>query len=52
MDVPRAHTILPDKEEGRYVVRGYIRLALWEVILEPDMEEGIVVVVTAYPLEE
>jgi len=23
----RAHTILPDREEGRYVVRGYMRSA-------------------------
>ena len=38
-----------DIEPGRWVVITRHRKARWEVILEPDPEAQIVVVVTAYP---
>jgi hypothetical protein len=38
--------------EGRFVVDARHHGGVWEVIIEPDHEEALLVVVTAYPLEE
>ena len=40
-----------DYERGRYVVQTRYGGRPWEVIVEPVPEEGVVVVVTAYPSE-
>ena len=41
-----------DVEEGRWVVAARHRRRGWEVIVEPDETRQVLVVVTAYPLEE
>jgi hypothetical protein len=41
-----------DDEPGRYVVLGKKAGNEWEVIIEPDPEERLQVVVTAYPTGE
>lgn len=38
--------------EGRFVIDARHRGQDWEVIVEPDYEDALLVVVTAYPLEE
>ena len=40
-----------DVLEGRWVVETRHESRAWAVILEPDEEERVTVVVTAYPLE-
>ncbi len=46
----RATTLRPDKEIGRYVAVSTLHSANWEIILEPDINEKLIVVVTAYPI--
>ena len=41
-----------DIEEGRWVVTVRHRRCAWEVIVEPDETRQLLVVVTAYPIEE
>ena len=41
-----------DVEEGRWVIEVQHKRAAWEVIVEPDMKTQLLVVVTAYPVEE
>jgi hypothetical protein len=36
---------------GRWVIQTRHRRRLWEVIVEPDLGENLLVVITAYPLE-
>lgn len=40
-----------DHEPGRWVVESQHDSRLWEVIVEPDAPDQLVVVVTAYPVE-
>ena len=40
----------PDHFEGRWVVETRHRRQEWEVIVEPDAEEELLVIVTAYPV--
>lgn len=42
----------PDVVEGRWVIRTRHGRKDWEVIVEPDYEQKLLVVVTAYPAEE
>lgn len=42
----------PDIVEGRWVIDVTHATAPWEVIVEPDDIGKLLVVVTAYPLEE
>ena len=44
--------VRPDHEEGRYVVETTRRGRPWTIVVEPDAEEGCVLVVTAYPVED
>jgi hypothetical protein len=37
--------------EGRWVIETRYRRKDWEVIVEPDNEQSLLVVVTAYPVE-
>ena len=39
----------PDVVEGRHVIETALREGPWEVIVEPDDTEQLLVVVTAYP---
>jgi hypothetical protein len=41
----------PDVVEGRFVVDTKHGSRRWEVIVEPDREESLLVVVTAYPVD-
>ena len=46
-----ARAFREDAIEGRYAIFSMHRGALWKVIVEPDVEDHSLVVVTAYPLE-
>jgi hypothetical protein len=41
-----------DLVPGRWRVHAYHARAAWDVVVEPDAEERLLVVVTAYPLGE
>jgi len=41
-----------DVVEGRWVIETRHNRKDWEVIVEPDNEQKLLVVVTAYPVEE
>ena len=41
-----------DVVEGRWVIETRQNRKDWEVIVEPDNEQKLLVVVTAYPVEE
>lgn len=45
-----AHTFEPDTIEGRYVIQTQHRHNDWKIIVEPDEEDHLLVVVTAFPL--
>lgn len=47
----RARRYRPDVIEGRWVIETRHRRRKWEVIVEPDSEERLQVVITAYPVE-
>ena len=42
----------PDHVEGRFVVASRLRQRPWSVIVEPDDDAQLLVVVTAYPVED
>jgi len=44
-----AHTYRPDIVEGRWVIMTSHQGNPWEVIVEPDFDAELLVVVTAYP---
>ena len=44
-------SLRPDIEPGRWVVETRHERSPWEVILEPDQELELLVVITAYPAE-
>jgi hypothetical protein len=48
----RASGYREDVVEGRWVVETRHRGKAWEVIVEPDQERRLLVVVTAYPIWE
>ena len=43
-------SLRPDFEEGRWVVTARHRRRAWEIVVEPDAAEGVLVVITAYPV--
>jgi hypothetical protein len=45
-----AQTIRSDIVAGRWIVSAFHQRRRWEIILEPDIEERVLVVVTAYPV--
>ena len=47
----RATGLRPDFVDGRFVAETRFRAHLWEVVVEPDELEHLLVVVTAYPVE-
>jgi len=44
-----AYTFYHDKEAGRFIIRSKRHGNKWEIIVEPDYEERLLVVITAYP---
>jgi hypothetical protein len=47
----QARGFRPDVVEGRFVVDARLRGRAWEVVVEPDEVEHLLVVVTAYGVE-
>ena len=47
----RAQDYAPDVVEGRWVIATRHRQQPWDIIVEPDPEAQLLVVVTAYPIE-
>jgi hypothetical protein len=47
----QAQEYSPDVEAGRWVIATRRRRRRWEVIVEPDADARLLVVVTAYPVE-
>jgi hypothetical protein len=45
-----ATVLREDVVEGRWVVESWHRKQPWEVIVEPDLDVSVLVVVTAYPV--
>lgn len=43
--------ILADRFKGRWIIQCHHRNQGWEVIVEPDQEEQLIVVITAYRKE-
>ena len=43
-----ASSLRPDVEEGRWVVTARHRRQAWEIVVEPDEAERVLVVITAY----
>jgi hypothetical protein len=43
-----AESFAPDEVEGRFVIHTLHRRAAWHVIVEPDADDRLLVVVTAY----
>ena len=48
----RASGYLEDVVDGRWTIQTKHRGKAWEVIVEPDIEHQLLVVVTAYPVWE
>ena len=48
--IERARSYRRDAIEGRWVVATSHRRKPWEVIIEPDVEAQLLVVITAYPV--
>lgn len=48
----RASGLQPDVVEGRWIAFCRHESRRWEVIVEPDFEQQVLVVVTAYPVYE
>jgi hypothetical protein len=46
-----ARTFRPDFTEGRFVIEARFKGQPWEVVVEPDEVEHLLVVVTAYGVE-
>ena len=40
----------PDVIGGRWIIETHHRYRAWEVVVEPDFQESLLVVITAYPL--
>jgi len=47
-----AKNYIPSMVDGRWVIQTKHRRKSWEVIVEPDSDEQLLVVVTAYPKED
>ncbi|MBI4443068.1 MAG: DUF4258 domain-containing protein [Acidobacteria bacterium] len=47
----KATDLRRDIVEGRWVIGTRHQRRLWEVIVEPDFAEKLLIVITAYPLE-
>ena len=45
-----ASSLRPDVEEGRWVIASQHHRQRWEIVVEPDEAERVLVVITAYPV--
>jgi uncharacterized protein DUF4258 len=45
-----ASALRRDVEEGRWIVSARHRRRAWEIVVEPDEAERVLVVITAYPV--
>ncbi len=45
-----ASSLKRDVEEGRWVATSRHRRRAWEIVVEPDSAERVLVVITAYPV--
>ena len=45
-----ATVLREDVVVGRWIVESWLRRQPWEVIVEPDLDARVIVVVTAYPV--
>lgn len=43
--------IRPDEEPGRWIVEATHESRRWEIVLEPESAEHLLIVITAYPVE-
>jgi hypothetical protein len=48
----RARGFRKDLIPGRWVIEASLRRTRWEIIVEPDHDVQLLVVVTAYPIQE
>lgn len=48
----RAKSYRPDIVEGRWIIEALHRRRSWDVIVEPDAAAKLLVVITAYPVDE
>ena len=48
----RAKSYRPDIVEGRWIIEASHRRRSWDVIVEPDDDAKLLVVITAYPVDE
>jgi hypothetical protein len=47
-----ARSLERDIVAGRWLIRASYRQRTWEVVVEPDARKRLVVVITAYPVED
>lgn len=47
-----ATVVEPDAEPGRWVAHTRSQGRDWDIVIEPQVDEQVLVVVTAYPLDE
>lgn len=40
-----------DSENGRFLIKSFYKHKCWEIIVEPDFEENILVIITAFSPE-
>jgi hypothetical protein len=45
-----ASSLRRDVQEGRWIATSHHRRRAWEIIIEPDEVEHVLVVITAYPV--
>jgi hypothetical protein len=45
-----ASSLRPDVDEGRWIIASRHHRRAWEIIVEPDEAEHVLVVITAYPV--
>lgn len=44
--------LVPDVEPGRWIAEGRTERQKWRIIVEPDEDDSVIVVITAYPIEK
>ena len=45
-----ASSLRPDVEQGRWIIASRHHRRAWEIIVEPDEAEHVLIVITAYPV--
>jgi hypothetical protein len=39
-------------QHGRWIIVSKLDKVMWEIIVEPDIEEQLIILITAFPIEE